>query len=219
MDILRAFPGTAVGSRQGILLSGVALACVLLLALAGRAWWNSYQSRGLTQLELATLRVRGAQGPQTSAGTRAEAIKALQSLIERYPRLTALPQAAHQLGNLHYQAKAFDEARKAHQLCLSKGARGSLAALCRLGIGYTWEAQGDHAHALAAFEGALQGLTPQDFLYEELRMDVARSYELLGQPARARGVYTGLLKDLPESRRGEEIRAHLARLEGRPPRR
>ncbi len=218
MEFLREFRGKVGGPWQWVLLSGAVLTGVLLLVLASWAWWNSYQSRGLTELELATPRVRVAQGPQASAETRAEAIKALQSVIERYPRLTALPRAAYQLGNLHYQAKAFDEARKAYQRCLSKGARGTFAALCRLGLGYAWEAQGEYAKALTAFEGALKGLTPQDFLYAELLMNVARSYALLGQSDRAREVYTRLLKELPQGRRGEEIREHLARLEGTAPR-
>ncbi len=214
MELRRESRGTAEGPWRWVLVGGAVLTGVLLLVLASWAWWNSYQSRGLTELELATLRVRVAQGPQAPAQTRAEAIKALQSVVDRYPRLTALPLAAYQLGNLHYQAKAFDEARKAYQRCLSKGARGSFAALCRLGLGYAWEAQGEYAKALAAFEGALKGPTPQDFLYAELRMSVARSYELLGQSDRAREVYRHLLTELPESRRAEEIRGRLAGLEG-----
>jgi len=217
MELLRGFRGKAGGPWQWVLRSGTVLTGLLLLGLAGWAWWNSYQSRGLTELELATLRARVAQGPQATAEARAEAIKALQSVIDRYPRLTALPRAAYQLGNLHYQAKAFDEARKAYQLCLSKEARGTLAALCRLGLGYAWEAQGEHAKALTAFEEALKGLTPQDFLYAELLTNVARSYDLLGQSDRAREVYARLLKEFPQSRRGEEILGHLARLEGIPP--
>ena len=213
MGFFQAFRRQTISPWQWTLLSGAALACLLLLSLGGWAWWSFYQSRGLAELELATLRIRESQGAQASADTRAEAIKALQSLIEKYPRLTALPQAAYQLGNLHYQAKAFDAARKAYQLALAKGARGTLATLCRLGIGYSWEAQGDHAKALATFEAALQGLTTQDFLYAELLMDVARAHELLGQLDRARDMYLRLLKDHPQSRRAEGIRARLASLE------
>ncbi len=214
MVFLRQFHWKVPGPWQWVLLSGVAVVCLLLSALGGWAWWRSYQSRGLAELGLVTVRLQGVQGAVVSAAMRAEAIKALQSLIERYPRLTALPQAAYQFGNLHYQAKAFAEARQSYQLALDKGARGSLATLCRLGIGYTWEAQGDHAKALAVFEGALQKLTPKDFLYEELLTNVARSHELLGHPDRVREVYHRLLKDFPQSRRAEDIRVHLASLEG-----
>lgn len=213
MVLPRAFRWQEFGPWHWILFSGIAVICLLLLPLGGWAWWSSYQSRGLAELDLATPRIREAQSPQASAELRAAAIKALESVIERYPWLTALPHAAYQLGSLRYQAKQFARAREAYQLALAKGARGSLAALCRLGIGYAWEAQGDHANALAAFQAALQGLTAQDFLYEELLVNVARSHELLGQRDRAREAYQRLLKDLPQSRRAEEIRSRLASLE------
>lgn len=204
----------ALGPRQWILWSGLALACVLFVGLAGWAWWSFYQSRGQAELELVLLRLRGAQGAAVQAETRADTVKALESVIQRYPRLRALPHAAYQLGNLHYQAGAFEEARNAYQLALAKGARGSFATLCHLGIGYTWDVQGDHAKALAAFEAGLRGLTPQDFLYEELLLGVARTQQLLGQRDRAREAYERLLKELPQSRRAEDIRARLASLEG-----
>lgn len=213
MVLLRAFRLREFGPWHWLLFSGFAVICLLLLPLGGWAWWSSYQSRGLAELDLATPRIREAQSPQASAELRAAAIKALESVIERYPWLTALPHAAYQLGNLRYQAKQFDRARTAYQLALAKGARGSLATLCWLGIGYAWEAQGDHANALAAFQAALQGLTAQDFLYEELLVSLARSHELLGQRDRAREAYQRLLKDLPQSRRAEEIRSRLASLE------
>lgn len=210
----RLFGSQDFGPWRWILLSGAAIVCVFLLTLGGWTWWSSYQSRGLAALELATLRVQAAQAPQALAETRAEAIQALQSVITRYPWLTALPQAAYQLGNLRYQAKAFDGAREAYQLALAKHARGTLATLCQLGIGYTWEAQGNYANALRAFEAALQRLSAQDFLYEELLMGVARAHELLGQRDQAREAYHRLLKDLPQSRRVEEVRWRLASLEG-----
>jgi tetratricopeptide (TPR) repeat protein len=166
----------------------------------------------LAALELATVRVQTAQGSQAPAAARTEAIQALQAVIEQYPWLTTIPEAAYQLGNLRYQAKAFDGAREAYQLVVAKGARGSLATLCQLGIGYTWEAQGNYANARAAFEAALQRLTPQDFLYEEILMSVARAHELLGQRDQAGEMYRRLLKDLPQSRRGDEVRWRLTSL-------
>ncbi|MBI4609587.1 MAG: tetratricopeptide repeat protein [Candidatus Rokubacteria bacterium] len=204
----------APGARRWILWSVVALGCLLLVALGGRAWWGFSQSRGVAELDLVLLRVRGAQGSPAPAEARADAIKALESVIQRYPRLKTLAQAVYQLGNLHYQAGSFGEARKAYELALARGARGSLATLCRLGIGYTWEVQGDHAKALAAFEAGLQGLTPQEFLYEEFLLGVARAQQLLGQRDRAREAYQRLLKELPQSRRAEDVRARLASLEG-----
>lgn len=214
MGFPRLWRPQELGPWQWLGLGAAAVACLLLVALGGWAWWGSYQSRGLVELELAALRVQTPQGSQLSVEARAEAIRALQSVIERYPWLTALPQAAYQLGNLRYQAGAFDEAREAYQLALTKGAGGALATLCQLGIAYTWEAQGNHANALAAFEAVLQRLSAQDFLYAEVLMDVARLNELRGQRDRAREAYQRLLKDLPQTRRADQIRWRLTTLEG-----
>lgn len=212
MGFLPAFGWQEWGLRRRILFGGAAVACGLLLLLGGWAWWNFYQSRGLAELDLASLRAR-ALGPQPSVELRAEAVRALESVIERYPRLTALPQAAYQLGNLRYDAREFDRARQAYELALAKGAQGTLATLCRLGIGYAWEAQGEPAKALAAFEAGLRGLTAPGFLYEELLLNVARTHELLGQRERAREAYQRALKDLPDSPRADHIRSRLASLE------
>lgn len=215
MGLRRAFEGTPDNLWKWVLVSGTTITVVLLLVLGGWFWWSAYQSRGMVELERASGQARAAIRPQASAEARTEAIKALRAVIERYPRLTALPQAAHQLGNLHYQAKAFDEARKAYELCLARGPRGALGTLCRLGVGYAWEGgQGNPAKALAAYEGALQGLKPNDFLYDELSLGVARAYELLGQPAKARETYARLLKELPQGFRREEVSVRLASLEG-----
>jgi tetratricopeptide (TPR) repeat protein len=207
----RLFP-QEFGPWHWFLVIGVAMACLFLLSLGGWAWWSSYQSRGLAEMDLASLRIREAQRPEAPAESLADAIKALESVIERYPWLSTLPQALYHLGNLRYQAKAYDRAREAYQLALVKGGRGIVATLSRLGIGYAWEAQGSYANALAAFEAALRGLSAQDFLYEELLMNIARAHELLGQRNQARDVYHRLLKDLPQRRRAEEIRARLASL-------
>lgn len=199
-----------------IFLGGVGALFVLVVTVGGWTWWTSYRSRGLDELELATLRVRAVRDRSAPAQARAEAAKALQALIDRYPRLKAVPQAAYQLGNLHYQNKAFEEARRAYQLALDRGATGALATLCHLGIAYAWEAQGEYARALGAFEAAGKGLAPQDFLYEEALLGVARSHELLKEPERAREAYQRLLKDVPQSRRAEEVRARLASLAAAP---
>lgn len=214
MRFPRVFRLGELGPWHWILGSGVAIACLLLLSLGAWAWWSSYQSRGLAELELATLRLGAALTPQAPAEARTEAIKALEGVIERYPWLTQLPHAAYQLGNLRYQAKDFDGARKAWELALQKGTRGTLATLSRLGIGYALEAQGNHANALTAFEAARRGLTAQDFLYEEVLMSLARAHELLGQRDRAREIYSALLRDRPRGFSVEDIRARLARLSG-----
>ena len=53
--------------------------------------------------------------------------------------------------------------------------RARCARSAAVGIGYTWEAEKDHAKAQSAYEAALAGMGPKDFLYEGLLLDLARA--------------------------------------------
>ena len=62
------------------------------------------------------------------------------------------------------------------------------------------------------------GLGATDFLYEEILMGMARAQELLGKPDHALETYRRILREVPLSRRVDDIRWRLASLE-KPPRR
>jgi tetratricopeptide (TPR) repeat protein len=212
-----ALPGWAAFSELGLwrwlLLSGIAVLVVLALAVGGWSWYTAAHARGLRALAEATALARAAEGPQAAAAERDAAVRALEDLIARYSSAQVVAPAAYHLGNLRFEAKAYEAARAAYSLALAKGASGSVGSLCRLGIGYTWEAQGKNAEALAAYQAALRGLKTSDFLYEELLMNVARMQEQSGTLAEAQETYRRILRELPQSRRGDDIRARLATLE------
>jgi tetratricopeptide (TPR) repeat protein len=67
---------------------------------------------------------------------------------------------------------------------------------------------------VTAYEAAARGLGPKQFFFEEALLDLARAQALAGQPAEARATYERLLKEAPESRRIDEVRARLAGLAG-----
>ncbi|MFQ5829221.1 MAG: tetratricopeptide repeat protein [Candidatus Methylomirabilia bacterium] len=212
MALPKASRRNQLGPWQWVLASGALLLLVILVGVGAWGWRSSYHTRGRAELALATHRTQNALGPEGTAESRRAAIAALQAVIERYPRLGVLPQAAYQLGNVHYEAQEYEQAREAYQLALDKGAEGSLATLTRLGIAYSWEAQGEPSNALGAFQTSLEGLSPDDFLYEELMLGVARSHELLGERGRAMDTYRRLLKERPQSSRAREIRVLVASL-------
>jgi tetratricopeptide (TPR) repeat protein len=97
-------------------------------------------------------------------------------------------------------------------VALAGGAAGNLKALCALGIAYTWEAQKDLGKAQTAYEAALAGRGAKDFLYEELLIDLARVQEFGGNRQAALATYERLLKDVPDSRRADDIRSRIATL-------
>src|SRR5206468_10848281 len=113
-----------------IALQTAAGAVVLGLVAAGAwAWYQSQESRGLVALAEAGPLVQQASAPDAPIDVRTRGIKVLESLIADSPRLSTLPQATYQLGNLKYLMGQHEAARGAYELTLAKGASGSLAAL------------------------------------------------------------------------------------------
>lgn len=200
-------------------LGAVALALVGGIAGAGWAWYSAQEARAREAFALVGEQVQQAQtpppgatgAPAPSAEARARAIAALEAVIAQHPRASIVPQAAYQLGNLRYAAGQYAQARGAFEVALS-GATGTLRALSALGVAYTWEAEKNQAKALAAYEAALAGRGPKDFLFEELLMDLARVQEFGGQPQAAIATYERLLKDVPDSRRADDVRSRIATL-------
>lgn len=211
----RVVAWTRAAARSWALAGGIVV-LLLLLGAGGWYWWSAYQEAGFTAFSQASALVQEALSPQSRPEQAQAAIRALQDFIARYPRHPAVPQAAYALGNLRYQTKAYAAARDAYRVALRKGAADSLGVLCRLGIGYAWEAQGDYPNALAAYREAAESRGDKDFLYEEGLLAVARIQELLQQREQARETYRGILRDRPQSGRADEVRFRLAGLEGSP---
>lgn len=204
--------GNRDGPRQWALAGGGFL-LLLLLGAGGWYWWGAYQASGLSAFSQASQLVQDALSAQTSPERVEAAIKALEEFIARYSRHPALPQAAYYLGNLRYQARAYEAARDAYGTALRKGASDSLAFFCRLGIGYSWEAQGNYPSALAAYQQAAANRKVRDFLYEETLLAVGRTQEILKQRDQALETYRGILRDFPQSVRAEEVRFRVASIE------
>jgi tetratricopeptide (TPR) repeat protein len=203
------------GLWRWVLIAGVALLVLLGVGFGAWSWYSAAQSRGLEAVAEAGALAQEALAPQAAAAQHAAAITKLEEVIARYPSNRLVPEAAYHLGNLHYQARTYEAARGAYTLALAKGAGSTLAPLCRLGIGYTWEAEGKYGEALAAYREALTRLQTSDFLYEETLMSLARAEELAGKLVEARETYRRVLRELPQTRRADDIRGRLASLESR----
>jgi tetratricopeptide (TPR) repeat protein len=153
------------------------------------------------------------QVPGAAADARERADKALQGVIADYPRLSSGAQAAYLLGSLRFAAAQYPQARSSFELARARARSSSLAALAGLDIGYCWEAEKNYEAAEKAYLAAISGANPKDFLYEEAMVDAARAQELGGKRAAAVETYQRLLKDLPDTRRAEEIRSRVASLQ------
>lgn len=212
LDSLRAFLAESRLARWGLR----ALAALLVLGLVGFGgwtWYRSQQAQGAVALAGAAELAQAALAPGAAPETRAAAAQALEAVIAQHPRYAGLPEAAYRLGNLRYDAREYPAARGAYQIALAKGATGTVRVLAGAAIGYTWEAEKDYAKAQTAFEATLAGLGPKDFLYENLLLDIARVQEFGGRRDAALETYRRLLKDVPDSRRADDIRTRIASLQ------
>jgi len=193
---------------------GLGVVVVVGIGWAGWAAWKSrYESQGSMAFARARTLVAQAQisGAATDARERAE--KALQDVLTDYPRLSSVAQAAYLLGSLRYSAAQYPQARSSYELARAMAGSRSLAALAGLDIGYCWEAEKNYDAAEKAYLSAINVAKPKDFLYEEGMVDAARAQELGGKRAAALETYQRLLKDLPDTRRAEEIRSRVASLQ------
>ena len=202
-------------ARRLAIQVGAGVAVVALIVVGAWAWYRSQESRGEAALTSATALVQQAT-PQAPPEARAAAIAALEAVLRDHPRFSGAAQAAYQLGNLRYASGAYAQARGAYEVALAKGGPASLRTLSAVGIGYTWEAEKNYANAAAAYEAALKAMVPKAFLYEETLMALARVQELGGKPGAAVETYQRLLKEIPDTRRADDLKTHLANLKSRP---
>ena len=199
-------------TRWAVPVLGVVI--VVGIGWAGWAAWKSrYEAQGAMAFAQARTLAAQAQAPGAAADSRERAEKALQAVIADYPRLSSVAQAAYLLGSMRFGNAQYPQARASYELARAKAGSGSLAALAALDIGYCWEAEKNYDAAERAYQSAISGAKPKDFLYEEAMVDIARAQEFAGKRAAAMETYQRLLKDLPDSRRAEEIRSRVASLQ------
>jgi tetratricopeptide (TPR) repeat protein len=203
-------------ARRLAIQVGAGVVVVALIIVGAWAWYRSQEARGESALASATLLVQQASAPQAAPDTRAKAIGALEAVLRDHPRFSGAAQAAYQLGNLRYASGAYAQARGAYEVALAKGGPASLRTLSAVGIGYTWEAEKNYANAATAYEAALKAMAAKAFLYEDTLMALARVQELGGKPGAAVETYQRLLKEIPDTRRSEDLKTRLANLKSRP---
>ena len=196
--------------------AGLAL---IILAAVGLGWggwmvWSTRaESHGAVALAQARFLLAQAQTPNAVPEAKERAQKALEDVVAEYPRLSSGAQAAYQLGNLRFAAGQYPQARAAFQVARSRARSASLTSLASLGVGFTFEAEKNYEAAEKSFAETVKGASPKDFLYEEAMSDMARVQELGGKRAAALETYQKILKELPDGRRAEELRARVATLQ------
>lgn len=208
---LLSWPPSLPSTRSLIITVALVIA-VALVALGGWAWYGASQRRVAAAFAAVTPRVQAAQAADASADAKAAAIKDLEAVLKQYPRARMASQAAYDLGNLRLAANDYAGARAAYELALERGAPPIISVLARGGIGRSWEAERNFAKAADAYGALVKELEPKSFAYEDTLMDWARTLELAGRKGEAVAAYQRLLKDVPNARRADDVRARLVAL-------
>jgi tetratricopeptide (TPR) repeat protein len=176
--------------------------------------WRSVQGRQ-AEAAYADALVRlqtGPAGQQPSPDTRAAAVRELEATLAQYPSAPQAALAAYELANIRFTNRDYASARGAYEVAAARAAAPTLRTLARAGAGYTWEAEKNFPKAADAFRAAASDLHPGDFLFEQLVLDLARVQESGGQKAEAIATYRRFLKEVPKSRRADDVRLRLASL-------
>ncbi len=193
---------------------GVVAGLILLAGISFGAWfWSEGQDRRATAAYVEAInRLGGNPASPPPPEIRAAAARSLEAVLARYPSAAMAPLGAYELGNARYSERDWGRARAAYEVAAARTGSPTLRALARAGIGYAWEAERNPAKAAESYQAALAGLTPGDFYYEDLLLDLARAQEQAGKKDAAVSLYRKHLKELPKSSRADEIKAHLTRL-------
>lgn len=195
-----------------LIIAAVIAVVAVGLGLGGWFWAGARERRALAAHVGVMTRAQTALSGQSTPDERTAAIRDLEGLLAAHPSAATVPHAAYALGNLRYASREYAAARAAYEIALSRGAADTVRTMTRASIGYTWEAEGDHAKARDAFAALAKELQPGDFLWEEALIDLARAQEATGEKDAAVETYRRFVKDAPAARRSDFVRSRLAAL-------
>lgn len=138
-------------------------------------------------------------------------LKALETLIEEFPRTKAAFTSQVTVGHLYYQKKDFPRAVSAYQTALSKGQFPTpFRILIHENLAYSYEQKGDLQQAAKAFLEISQ--EKETLLKEDAYLNLARVYQKMGKPQEAKATYQSFLKTFPKSIYATMIQDRLAKL-------
>ena len=203
-------------NRRAVIAAALVVIAVAVIAGAVWFWLSAEERRASAAYATAMVRLGSARTRNAPPEARTAAARELEAALASYPSAAMAAQAAFELGSLRFADRQYAQARSAWEVALARAGAPTLRALARAGIGGTWEAERNFANAIQAYQAALSDLKPKEFLYEDTLIDLGRVQELANKKDDAVGTYRRLLKDVPQTRRAEDVRARLASLGATP---
>ena len=192
--------------------AGVAL--VVAIAVGATMWHRSQESRGEVALAAASVLVQQATAPEAPPDARDKAIAALDGVLREHPRFSA--PGKRPISSATSATPRVRMARRVAPTSWRSPRAGGIASRAqrarhRLHVG----GREDYTRAATAYESALKAMPPKTFLYEDALLALARVQELGGKPALAAETYQRVLKEVPDTRRADDLKTRLAALKSR----
>jgi tetratricopeptide (TPR) repeat protein len=206
----------ALPSRRTLIVTALGVLAVAGIGLGIWYWQAAEEQRAASAYAAALAQVATVRGREATPAARETAAKALEGALQQYPSASMAAHAALEIANLRYADRQYAQARSAYEIALRRADSPTLRTLARVGIASAWEAERDFAKAIDAYRSALDALGPKDFQYEETLIGLARVQELAGRKDDAVATYRRLLKDVPGTKRAEDVRARMASLGATP---
>jgi tetratricopeptide (TPR) repeat protein len=127
----------------------------------------------------------------------ADSLKKLHAVAEQYPGTRAAFEANLQVGDLYFNHGEAPKAVEWYQKALG-GAPDKLAKVFALSaLGYANEGAGKFSEALASFQKAMDLGEVSSGVKGDVMLGVARSYEEMGDTAKARAMYDQIISQQP----------------------
>jgi tetratricopeptide (TPR) repeat protein len=206
---LRTWFGALPAPLRWTVLSVLAALVLLLIASGVYSWHGRREAAAQQAIGTVLAAVQKAVGSGQPAELETAATTA-KAFLESHGGTRAGQQGWYLLGQVEFRRGQWDAAAAAFGQAAARRDGATVGILSRLGQGYAYEAKGDPARALEAFQQGLAGRGAKDFLYGDLLLAKARVQEQAKDSAGAVATYKQYLKDLPSSDRVQEVRIRLA---------
>ncbi|MBI5482747.1 MAG: tetratricopeptide repeat protein [Deltaproteobacteria bacterium] len=147
---------------------------------------------------------------KTETERRDAATKALDKVIQDWGSTAAGRDALLVRAGIYYDLGRQDDALRDYKTFLSKGPRGNLRAVAHEGLGYVYEAKGEHDRALEEFRLITSA---GEFYRDRSLYNQARVMERKGDKAAAQKLYQEILDKSPTTPLRDDISNRLALLQ------
>lgn len=137
------------------LYMGLGAVLVIILIVAGWYFYRLDYEKNAGKIYTAAFTFYHFAPPGPGESNALRSIGMFRDVVEKYPGSRSASQSLFSLGNIYYRMNDYDRAIQSYRDYLGEsGGKDDLAAFAYSGMGYCYEAKGDTARALAAYENS-----------------------------------------------------------------